>query len=111
MLGDPTNPGMIPRAMEQIFCSSEELKSQGWTITLRASMLEIHNEEYRDLLGKGLSPGKTHRVPSSPVTQLLAPHLHSLEHGQIEVALFDERGLGAVGILVPVIPVLLAGHP
>ena len=62
MMGDPSNLGMIPRAMEQILCSSKELEAQGWSITLRASMMEIYNEEYKDLLGKGLPAGKAHRV-------------------------------------------------
>lgn len=66
MMGDAFSPGMIPRAMEQILCSSKQLEEQGWAFQLRASMLEIYNEEYKDLLGKGLPPGKTHKVQPWP---------------------------------------------
>eukprot|EP00873_Tetraselmis_striata_P022453 jgi/Tetstr1/442717/TSEL_030807.t1 len=62
MLGDALHPGMIPRAMEQIFRSSADLQAQGWSFSMQASMMEIHNEEYKDLLGKGLPAGKFHKV-------------------------------------------------
>ena len=52
MLGSPDQPGMIPRAMRQIFESSQRLEKQGWAFQMQASMLEIYNEELRDLLGK-----------------------------------------------------------
>jgi kinesin family protein C1 len=65
MLGDGDSPGMIPRAMEQIFRSSAELQAQGWSFSMQASMMEIHNEEYKDLLGKGLPAGKFHKVGAS----------------------------------------------
>lgn len=64
MLGSPLDQGIIPRAMDQIYIRTKQLESEGWAISLRASMMEIYNEEYRDLLGKGLQPGKTHRVNS-----------------------------------------------
>ncbi len=36
----------------QVFESSRRLASQGWAFTMQASMLEIYNEEYKDLLSK-----------------------------------------------------------
>ncbi|KAM8954228.1 kinesin-like protein KIFC1 [Pelodytes ibericus] len=42
--------GMIPRAIQQIFCSAEELKIKGWQYKFTASFLEIYNETLRDLL-------------------------------------------------------------
>jgi kinesin family protein C1 len=51
MVGDAQRPGVIPRAMRQIFDSSRKLtESHGWEFSMQASMLEIYNEEYRDLL-------------------------------------------------------------
>ncbi|XP_063289357.1 kinesin-like protein KIFC1 isoform X2 [Pelobates fuscus] len=42
--------GMIPRAIQQIFQSAEELKTKGWQYKFTASFLEIYNETLRDLL-------------------------------------------------------------
>ena len=62
MIGDPTSPGMIPRSLEQIFTSAEKMKEQGWNYSISVSMMEIYNEEYKDLLGNKLPPGKQHSV-------------------------------------------------
>lgn len=51
MVGSPDAPGMIPRAMQQIFESSKRLEGQGWSFGMAASMLEIYNEEYKGQLG------------------------------------------------------------
>ncbi|XP_053577878.1 kinesin-like protein KIFC1 [Bombina bombina] len=42
--------GMIPRAINQIFNSAEDLKVKGWQYKFTASFLEIYNETIRDLL-------------------------------------------------------------
>ena len=62
MLGRPGDHGMIPRAMDMLFATSESMGKQGWRFEMRASMLEIYNEEYKDLLGKGPPAGKKHQV-------------------------------------------------
>ena len=62
MMGTPQEPGMIPRAMDQVFAAAAGLAAQGWRYEMRASMLEIYNEELRDLLGKGPPAGKKHAV-------------------------------------------------
>jgi hypothetical protein len=47
----------------QVFESSRVLGKQGWRFTMQASMLEIYNEDYKDLLArKKLPDGKTHKV-------------------------------------------------
>ncbi|XP_067882026.1 kinesin-like protein KIFC1 isoform X2 [Heterodontus francisci] len=42
--------GMIPRAVDQIFLTAEQLKTMGWTYKFTASFVEIYNETLRDLL-------------------------------------------------------------
>lgn len=50
----------------QVFESSRSLGKQGWRFTMQASMLEIYNEEYKDLLArKKLPDGKSHKVPGT----------------------------------------------
>ena len=63
MIGNSDQPGMIPRSLEQIFQSGEKMKEQGWDYTISVSMMEIYNEEYKDLLSKKKLPaGKQHTV-------------------------------------------------
>lgn len=53
MMGRPDAPGekgLIPRSLEQIFQTSQSLSAQGWKYKMQASMLEIYNENIRDLL-------------------------------------------------------------
>jgi kinesin family protein C1 len=42
--------GIIPRAVEQVISNVILMKEDGWTITVTASMVELYNEELRDLL-------------------------------------------------------------
>lgn len=44
--------GMIPRSVDQIFKTANELASIGWKYQIIASYLEIYNEEINDLLVK-----------------------------------------------------------
>lgn len=48
----------------QVFESSRVLGQQGWRFSMAASMLEIYNEEYKDLLAKGkkAADAKAHKV-------------------------------------------------
>lgn len=53
MEGDMETPemaGMIPRAAQQIFLSTEALREKGWMFSFECSYLEIYNETIRDLL-------------------------------------------------------------
>lgn len=57
MEGDPANPGIIPRSIEQIFSCTESLRTKfGWSFTMYSSFIEIYNEELRDLLNPNPSP-------------------------------------------------------
>jgi hypothetical protein len=40
MLGSPEQPGMIPRAMQQIFESSAQLEKQGWVFSMQVGVRE-----------------------------------------------------------------------
>jgi kinesin family protein C1 len=42
--------GIIPRAIEQILNTSQTMSSDGWEFAIKASFLEIYNEEINDLL-------------------------------------------------------------
>ncbi|XP_028411595.1 carboxy-terminal kinesin 2-like [Dendronephthya gigantea] len=53
--------GMIPRAMEQVFYTCENLESKGWKYDMKASFLEIYNETIRDLLATG-DPNVKHEI-------------------------------------------------
>ena len=46
----------------QIFAAASSLAKQGWKYEMRACMVEVYNEEYKDLLGKGPPAGKKHQV-------------------------------------------------
>jgi kinesin family protein C1 len=48
--GNGAMRGIIPRAVEQILSQAAMMQSQRWTFTMKASFLEIYNEELRDLL-------------------------------------------------------------
>lgn len=60
--GLPPDAGIIPRTFGQIFAAINA--SQDQTFLVRASMLEIYNEEIRDLLAKVSSKGSecAHRM-------------------------------------------------
>ncbi|EXJ83464.1 kinesin family member C1 [Capronia coronata CBS 617.96] len=58
-----SDDGMIPRALRQIYSTSKELESRGWTYTMEGSFVEVYNEELRDLLGKDGDNGpKKHEI-------------------------------------------------
>jgi kinesin family protein C1 len=64
MLGRPGSEteGIIPRAVRQVFSTAAAAAEQGWKYEMRAAMLEIYNEELKDLLGKGPPAGKKHVI-------------------------------------------------
>ena len=55
-------PRPRPRPPAQVFAAAARLGPQGWSFSMRASMVEVHNEEVRDLLGPGPPPGKKHAI-------------------------------------------------
>jgi len=53
MLGPDHDRGIIPRALQHLFEDCQEKRANGWDYRMVVSMLEIYNEEIRDLLGDG----------------------------------------------------------
>jgi kinesin family protein C1 len=64
MIGRPgeETEGVIPRAVRQVFSTAAAAAEQGWKYEMRAAMLEIYNEELKDLIGKGPPAGKKHVI-------------------------------------------------
>ncbi|KAL2523662.1 Kinesin-3 [Abeliophyllum distichum] len=57
--------GLIPRTLEQVFETRQDLQSQGWKYEMQVSMLEIYNETIRDLLIPNRSGFDTSRTENS----------------------------------------------
>ena len=81
--GKGEDRGLIPRSMEQIFASQAQLKSKGMTTAITATLLEIYNEDIRDLLADGSLDGKIeYKIKhdddgNTHVTNLNAVEVHS----------------------------------
>ncbi|GLU23542.1 hypothetical protein SLE2022_395400 [Rubroshorea leprosula] len=62
MMGRPgqrEEKGLIPRSLEQIFQTKQALQPQGWKYEMQVSMLEIYNENIRDLLSTNQDASRT----------------------------------------------------
>lgn len=90
MTGDYKGPsrGIIPRAVEQVISNVIAMQKDGWDISVSASIVELYNEELRDLLPPG---------PNSAAAAALAAAGGKLkisyQHGRVSVA-----GLNAIDI-------------
>ena len=67
-LEDETEMGMIPRAVLQIFESTESLKEKGWSYTMEAQFMEIYNETIRDLLAPKNDENRKHEIKHDNAT-------------------------------------------
>ena len=79
MLGNPNDEGIIPRSVRQIFSTAENDFERGWSYKMKAAMLEIYNEEIRDLLGPGPPEGKKHTISSSDTGEAAGVEVSYLE--------------------------------
>ncbi|KAG8691651.1 kinesin-like nuclear fusion protein [Ceratobasidium sp. 423] len=60
--GSEETRGMIPRAVQQMFRVTEDLKPRGWEYKMEGQFLEIYNETINDLLGTGEIDKKKHDI-------------------------------------------------
>ena len=58
MIGDAQNRGLIPRSVAKLFSAKRELEESrdGISVDIRVELLEIYNEEVRDLLDDSCGP-------------------------------------------------------
>ncbi|KAK2152327.1 hypothetical protein LSH36_333g03043 [Paralvinella palmiformis] len=56
IVGSPNNSGLVPRVCEELFKIIDQKKNPDITYEVTFSMLEIYNEEVRDLLNKKKTP-------------------------------------------------------
>lgn len=102
---------MIPRAVDQVFQVTEELKSKGWEYTHEGQFLEIvrislhldtvshdpaqYNETINDLLGKGEFDKKKHEIKhekgSTRVTDVVVQQLRSPAQVRSLLAMANSR--------------------
>ncbi|KAG7277570.1 hypothetical protein CRUP_013888 [Coryphaenoides rupestris] len=78
MLGTPEHPGVIPRAVREVFnqvrVRGEEEEEEGWDCNVAMSYLEIYNEKVLDLLSPGaqdlpIREDKDHNILIPGLTQ------------------------------------------
>ena len=69
MLGEQSDPetrGIIPRAVAKVVEASKANAKKGWTYEMRASYVEIYNEQVRDLLKAGSGHSDKHSIVHTP---------------------------------------------
>ena len=60
MTGDSSDEGIIPRSVRQILSNAIDMQNNsGWKISLEASIVELYNEDVRDLLCSSSSTSTT----------------------------------------------------
>lgn len=84
MLGNPSNEGIIPRSVRQIFSTAEKDSERGWKYTMKAAMLEIYNEDIKDLLGPGPPDGKKHVISSNDTGEAAGVEVSYLEWSEVK---------------------------
>ena len=84
--------GIIPRAVEQILQQALRMRSEGWSLSVTTSIVEIYNEELRDLLDSSLTTsvinggaGGKLKIASAQGRQVLVQGLSSVQLSMVDV--------------------------
>eukprot|EP00755_Sulcionema_specki_P010242 Sspe_Gene.45935::Locus_22824_Transcript_1_1_Confidence_1.000_Length_2626::g.45935::m.45935/K11498/CENPE; centromeric protein E len=67
MLGEGESPGLVPLAVDDMFAIAGEQQGQGRDFVIMASMIEIYNEQLRDLLVAPGTEPRNLRIVQSPL--------------------------------------------
>lgn len=99
MLGSPSEPGIIPLAVDELFSHIHHQQSRR-SYSLRVSFLEIYNEQLRDLLAPPpstltLQPAKGPEIVENGVVKNLEERAVSLPEEVLEVLKRERRGGGS----------------
>jgi len=91
--------GLIPRSMEQIFSSQASLESKGMKVSITATLLEIYNEDIRDLLSDAPDAKKEYKIKhddegNTRVTNLCQVEVFSA--GEVEALMRQANAARAV---------------
>lgn len=89
--GEGNARGIIPRAVEDLLSQACAMQGQGWTITITTSIVEIYNEEIRDLLGAdniAKTNAKTGKI--TIVKQHGRVMIHGLEQRPLDLFTHDQ---------------------
>jgi kinesin family protein C1 len=113
MLGSQDNPGLIPRAMHQVFETAQHMAAAaaaanqqggGWKWDMKAAMLEVYNEDIHDLLGPGPPAGKKHTISHDDKGNTTVSHLHWVDVADADKVSFllnramEGRAVGATAM-------------
>jgi len=108
MLGSQDNPGLIPRAMHQVFETAQHMAANqlggGWKWDMKAAMLEVYNEDIHDLLGPGPPAGKKHTISHDDKGNTSVSHLHWVDVADADKVSFllnramERRAVGATAM-------------
>jgi kinesin family member 18/19 len=66
MIGNPDSPGIMERAMNDVFKKNESVQLTK-EVSIKASYIEIYNETIKDLLTTGSKPLELREDPSQGV--------------------------------------------
>lgn len=108
MLGTQDDPGLIPRAMHQVFETAKHMAANqqggGWKWDMKAAMLEVYNEDLHDLLGPGPPTGKKHTISHDEKGNTTVSHLHWVDVAGADKVSFllnramERRAVGATAM-------------
>eukprot|EP00928_Gymnodinium_smaydae_P097678 TRINITY_DN8907_c1_g3_i1.p1 TRINITY_DN8907_c1_g3~~TRINITY_DN8907_c1_g3_i1.p1 ORF type:complete len:904 (+),score=235.31 TRINITY_DN8907_c1_g3_i1:138-2849(+) len=105
---EPGAWGLVPRSLSKILQTSQTMRSQGWSWSLQVSIMEVYNENLRDLLRGGgdnaAGPGPAHTIQHHESWGTIVTNMTCVEVGSMEqiYSLMSraakQRSVGATGM-------------